>query len=77
MSLKSSLLEGSGISHFSLGCGLLQMDARVPFIVIGRRSCRSSILVTALLSGFTVMLLSPYSFENFPCCQGQGKTVDL
>jgi len=53
------------------------MDARVPFIVIGRRSCRSSILVTALLSGFTVMLLSPYSFENFPCCQGQGKTVDL
>ena len=60
---------------FPLDDALIQMDARVPFI--GRRSCRSSILVTILLSGFTAMLLSPYSFENFPCCQGSGKTVDL
>jgi len=51
---------------FPLDDALIQMDARVPFIVIGRRCCRSSILVTILLSGSTVMLLSPYSFENFP-----------
>ena len=62
---------------FPLDDVLIQMDARVPFIVIGRRSCRSSILVTILLSGFTAMLLSPYFFENFPCRQGSGKTVDL
>lgn len=52
---------------------LVQLEARAPCTVIDRRSCRNSIL----LSGFTAMLLSPYSFENLPCCQGSGKTVEL